>query len=1119
MKKSLFLLFTSLALIFSACRTETEQQDTVETGRISISVKSIGPDFAEMDTDSLPAVPYTVTHTDINPSGYFTFKAEVKDGSLAGKKVNARVSSPAEVSAQPITITPAGYNTFNIKCKKVDGSVTGKILFSVENTSVEREISFEILSEPSIVGIKCETNNFIFGKDFTYKLKNPTIICNPEKTQGLPSENFILNDSKKITYTSDDASVVTVDQDGKLTTHNDGDAVITLKSGSGASTNITVKVENAVAPETITLSSTSVNIKKDEQKEVMLTATPSGASLEFIKLNENNVWECTNWDVCHIWLKPETNDTYIIKGVKEGNAVFYTKSRHNPDIEIKINVTVSKETVSDIKIEPPSLTLEKWKTEQLSVNVLPIGAPKGVRWESSDGDKVSVNEDGLIEAKAEGIAFIKAISLADDTKVATCKVTVPASANDVTLEKTVLELEYGEKFTMKAHIDPPDASQEVIWSVDKGEILEYTSKGVITAKHKTGKAIVTATSKSDGSKKAECVVYVAPYKVASITANVSDSFTMDIDSEKMFTVSVAPSDATSDLAAEVEGTNLVLKKFENYYPYNEYRCVVKAGSAQETNKITFTSKANPSIKKVISITAQEPQVQSVTIKDKPKTIAENQTGEKMRASIFPANAEQRVTWESDAPSVVSVNPTTGELIPHGTGTATITATSVKDPTKKDTAEVTVKAVINNFSLSMDGTSVWWKKDRTLTVNPEPSDAFGEFEVTSTDPDLAFEPVIGSTIAFKVKVTNRKTKSRDATVTVKAKSMPSLAEKTQNVSIKTVIPTSISISGESKMYKDEVLKLTVNAHSGSWGEPYADNSVTWKIKDENSNFSITEDGKLSIRYKWYVNQGDTVTAEAISKLDESKKAEKTVTVYNNIANIKSVYCADAEFTLNTAQTEVSIAVEIPNYTDSMHNKIAVTEKRYLYNETPSSNILENSEYTLDVKKPKNVIKIKPKKNTSGGAITFYVFPIDPKTGYVITDDDSKNFKLTVWEKRKGIKILKPNGTECYKDSDGNYLIEVQRKASYPNFKICVTPEYAKPLSFNYSISGDTNIYDKSYTNIKDWKDYTGTEGGNIFTIYTEDIGALAGSEKHNLITFNYSIENQSLKQELYVTVKK
>ena len=188
----------------------------------------------------------------------------------------------------------------------------------------------------------------------------------------------------------------------------------------------------------------------------------------------------------------------------------------------------------------------------------------------------------------------------------------------------------------------------------------------------------------------------------------------------------------------------------------------------------------------------------------------------MRASIFPANAEQRVTWESDAPSVVSVNPTTGELIPHGTGTATITATSVKDPTKKDTAEVTVKAVINNFSLSMDGTSVWWKKDRTLTVNPEPSDAFGEFEVTSTDPDLAFEPVIGSTIAFKVKVTNRKTKSRDATVTVKAKSMPSLAEKTQNVSIKTVIPTSISISGKDKMYKDEVLQLTVNAQSGSWG---------------------------------------------------------------------------------------------------------------------------------------------------------------------------------------------------------------------------------------------------------------------------------------------------------------
>lgn len=77
----------------------------------------------------------------------------------------------------------------------------------------------------------------------------------------------------------------------------------------------------------------------------------------------------------------------------------------------------------------------------------------------------------------------------------------------VTVDKTTLTLVAGNKGTLKAAVQPNDATvQDVLWS-SSDESVATVNNGVVTAVA-PGKATITVTSFSDNTKKAECVVTV-----------------------------------------------------------------------------------------------------------------------------------------------------------------------------------------------------------------------------------------------------------------------------------------------------------------------------------------------------------------------------------------------------------------------------------------------------------------------------------------------------------------------------------------------------------------------------------------------------------------------------------
>lgn len=90
------------------------------------------------------------------------------------------------------------------------------------------------------------------------------------------------------------------------------------------------------------------------------------------------------------------------------------------------------------------------------------------------------------------------------TSPATVTVNVLAPATGLTLDKTSLELEYGQKGQLNATVTPSDSTDTVTWSSDKPDIATVDDNGNVTAKG-IGSATITATA---GSQTATCEVDV-----------------------------------------------------------------------------------------------------------------------------------------------------------------------------------------------------------------------------------------------------------------------------------------------------------------------------------------------------------------------------------------------------------------------------------------------------------------------------------------------------------------------------------------------------------------------------------------------------------------------------------
>ena len=230
--------------------------------------------------------------------------------------------------------------------------------------------------------------------------------------------------NKTVTWSSNNETVATVDNNGKVTAKAAGEATITAKVGDKQAT-CNVKVTAAdVAVESVTLNQSSLELVAGKEATLTATVKPDNAT------NRTVAWESNATNVATV----DNNGKVTAKA--EGTAIITAKAG---DKTATCTVTVTK---ADVKVTQITIsgknTLNVNDVATLTADVQPGDATnKTVVWTSENPDVVKV-ENGKVTALMPGQAVIKATAQDGSNVVGTFTIKVSVSNVD-TLKAKVAE--------------------------------------------------------------------------------------------------------------------------------------------------------------------------------------------------------------------------------------------------------------------------------------------------------------------------------------------------------------------------------------------------------------------------------------------------------------------------------------------------------------------------------------------------------------------------------------------------------------------------------------------------------------------------------------------------------
>ena len=286
----------------------------------------------------------------------------------------------ATVGPEDATDKSVSWSTSNKNIATVDANGTvrgiskGQVRITARSGNVSAQCSVTV-TQP-VESISLDKTSLVIGRGNTATLKATVT----------PSDAS----DKSIVWSSSDASVASVSDQGVVTAIKKGKAVITATaSGHSASCNVEVNV-----PVTdITLSESSMKLKKGETANLVATVNPEDAD------DPTVVWSTSNSAVA----KVDTNGK--ITAVSTGSAVIKASSG-NISAQCRVEVYVPVESVS---LDQHSATVEEGKSVTLQASVGPEDATyKTVKWTVSDSAVIRVDNNGVVTGLKPGTATVTA---------------------------------------------------------------------------------------------------------------------------------------------------------------------------------------------------------------------------------------------------------------------------------------------------------------------------------------------------------------------------------------------------------------------------------------------------------------------------------------------------------------------------------------------------------------------------------------------------------------------------------------------------------------------------------------------------------------------------------------
>ena len=602
-----------------------------------------------------------------------TSKIKVIDNVISVTNVNFKENNislklGSRVQLSP-TITPLNATNKTLSWSSNNSNIvvdkTGMVTAKAVGKSIVTATSVNGLKATCTIDVQEETID-VKGITLSKEKQELNLGDSFELTYEINPSNATIRDVK---WSSSNPSVATVNN-GKIIAKGKGETVIkiTTSNGKTASCKIIVKV-----PVTSLSLSGFSTMKVKDSKTLDIQITPSDASDKTLK------WESSNSSVATI------SSSGKINAKKVGTTVITATSSNGIKASKTITVKENEIVVSKISINPNSIELKEGETASLSVILEPINATnQKVSWKSSNDGVATISSSGKLKALKKGTTTITVKS--SNGKSATCKVVV--NENIIRVSKVKLNISettkyVGETVTLKATIEPSNATNKSItWKSNKEKVAVVDKSGKVTTKG-VGTAVITATV--DGISTTSVI------KVKQRTIDVSaielDKTNVTLKNNNTLTLkaTITPSDASNKTLTWTSSNPSVAT-------VNESGKV----TAKEVGTATITAKSsNGKVKATCKVTVLKENIINVSSISVNRESSYMFTGEKQTLTITvnPSNATNKtVTWKSSDPSIATVNES-GVVTAKKGGKVTISATSSNGKVGKTT--ITILYFINS----------------------------------------------------------------------------------------------------------------------------------------------------------------------------------------------------------------------------------------------------------------------------------------------------------------------------------------------------------------------------------------------------------------------------------------
>ena len=241
---------------------------------------------------------------------------------------------------------------------------------------------------------------------------------------------------QKISWSSDDKNVATVDANGRVTAVAEGVAKITVTTEDGGYTD---DCWVAVVEKEVAL--TGLGIDPSEPELIVGDTSVLSAVLEPADATVTDLlWTSDNTDV--VAIDSDFGDGVEITAVSAGTAIV-TVTNTDKTVRATCKVTVKEAPVKviGVSLDKEEAELTVAETLQLTATVEPEDAAnQKVSWSSDDETVATVDADGKVTAIAEGTATIT-VTTDDGGYTAECEVTVVSGQEEPTPAPTP---DYGE---------------------------------------------------------------------------------------------------------------------------------------------------------------------------------------------------------------------------------------------------------------------------------------------------------------------------------------------------------------------------------------------------------------------------------------------------------------------------------------------------------------------------------------------------------------------------------------------------------------------------------------------------------------------------------------------------